>query len=65
MTEDTAPAERFTDEEYAFLRYVRFGTLPPRVLPAEMVEEVDTDSRPDVPEGSQLPHRWGGSGHFP
>ena len=29
------PAESFTDEEYAFLRHVRFGELPPRVGPDE------------------------------
>jgi hypothetical protein len=34
--------ERFTDEEFAFLRFVQFGELPPRVHPSEMIETVDT-----------------------
>jgi hypothetical protein len=27
----------FTDEEFAFLRFARFGELPERVLPSEWV----------------------------
>ncbi|MGC1211237.1 MAG: hypothetical protein WA890_08265 [Micromonospora sp.] len=44
--------ESFTDEEYAFLRHVRFGELPPRVRPEERVAstEAETDSRRDQPE---------------
>jgi hypothetical protein len=37
------PAIGFTDEEWAFLRYARFGELPGRVLPEERVELVETD----------------------
>jgi hypothetical protein len=44
MDEQTEPREHFTDEEAAFLRYVRFGELPPRVLPSEMVETVEADT---------------------
>ncbi|MEV0716812.1 hypothetical protein [Asanoa sp. NPDC050611] len=36
----------FTDEEAAFLRHARFGELPPRVLPDELVELHETDPRP-------------------
>jgi hypothetical protein len=36
------PAE-FTDEELAFLRHVRFGELPARVLPEDQVQLVETD----------------------
>jgi hypothetical protein len=42
--------ERFTDEELAFLRHARFGELPPRVRPEDLVELVETDARRDVPE---------------
>ncbi|GGM35467.1 hypothetical protein GCM10012275_03410 [Longimycelium tulufanense] len=35
--------DRLTDAEAAFWRYVRFGELPPRVLPPEMVEIVETE----------------------
>jgi hypothetical protein len=34
--------EKFTDEELSFLRHVRFGQLPARVRPEDMVEETDT-----------------------
>lgn len=40
--------EHFTDEEMAFLRYARFGELPPRVLPTEWVELQETDPPPLV-----------------
>ncbi|MFD4192445.1 MULTISPECIES: hypothetical protein [Amycolatopsis] len=40
--------ERFTDEELAFLRFARFGELPPRVLPDDLVEVVETE-QPDLP----------------
>jgi hypothetical protein len=34
---------RFTDEEWAYLRYVRFGQLPPRIAPEDRVELQETD----------------------
>ena len=40
-------AERFTDEEMAFLRFARFGELPPRVLPTDLVALNETDPAPD------------------
>jgi hypothetical protein len=47
MTDD---AVRITDEQAASLRHVRFGELPPRVLPEDLVEETETDPQPpDVP----------------
>lgn len=36
--------ERFTDDELAFLRHVRFGDLPERVLPDSYVELAESDS---------------------
>jgi hypothetical protein len=50
MTDDDEPAIHFTDEEAAFLRYVRFGELPARVPPQEWVELTETDPRRDAPE---------------
>ncbi|GHF00706.1 hypothetical protein GCM10017786_36960 [Amycolatopsis deserti] len=41
-------SERFTDEELDFLRFARFGELPPRVRPDELVEVVETE-QPDLP----------------
>lgn len=44
------PRESFTDEEYAFLRHVRFGELPPRVSPEDRMESTETEPRRDRPE---------------
>ncbi|GAB2991024.1 hypothetical protein LWP59_06745 [Amycolatopsis acidiphila] len=51
---------KFTDEELAFLRHVRFGTLPPRSKPADLVETVETEqpwlpTRPHFDPGTQGP----------
>jgi hypothetical protein len=64
MAEDIASTEQFTDEEYAFLRFVRFGELPARILPSEMVEEVKTDQPQDVPEQAFDARRWGQAGRM-
>ncbi|GIF62454.1 hypothetical protein Ais01nite_04890 [Asanoa ishikariensis] len=40
----------FNDEEAAFLRHARFGELPPRVLPDELVELQETEPRPIRPD---------------
>lgn len=53
MAEEAERVE-FTDEEAAFLRHARFGELPPRVLPAERVELVETDAKRDIPEPSPM-----------
>jgi len=58
MHEDHGPTEQFTDEEAAFLRHARFGELPPRVLPSEMVQLVETESRRDIPEPAGDRHNW-------
>lgn len=50
MAEEQQPTERFTDEEAAFLRFVRFGELPPRVPPSELVGLVETEPRRDAPD---------------
>lgn len=51
--------ESFTDEEYAFLRHVRFGELPPRVRPEDRVELTETESRRDRPDTAGGPEEWG------
>jgi hypothetical protein len=53
MTDDSTSA--FTDEELAFLRHVRFGELPPRVKPEEMVELVETDPARDISAQESMP----------
>ena len=50
MAEDGASTERFTDEELDFLRHVRFGALPPRILPEARFEVIETEPRRDLPE---------------
>jgi hypothetical protein len=57
MTDD---AERvvFNDEEAAFLRHARFGELPPRVLPDDLVELHETDPPPDRPDNHPDDSDW-------
>ncbi|MEH0985193.1 hypothetical protein [Micromonospora sp. CPCC 205556] len=54
----------FSDEEYRFLRHVRFGELPPPVRPDERVELSETEPRRDYPEPVDNPDQralgWGG-----
>jgi hypothetical protein len=40
----------FSDADYAYLRFVEFGELPPRVRPEDYVELVETESRRGRPE---------------
>ncbi|MBC6447871.1 hypothetical protein [Actinokineospora xionganensis] len=40
-------AEKFSDEEFAFLRYARFGSLPERVKREELVALNETEPAPD------------------
>jgi hypothetical protein len=42
-------AERFTDDELAFLRHARFGELPERVRPEDYVELAETDPPAEEP----------------
>ncbi|MFE9695156.1 hypothetical protein [Micromonospora sp. NPDC005806] len=53
-------SESFTDEEYAFLRHVRFGELPPAVRPEERVAltESETEPRRDRPGPAGGQHEW-------
>jgi len=64
MHEDHEPTEQFTDEEAAFLRHVRFGELPPRVLPSEIVQLVETESRRDIPEPAGDLYDWAVRGAY-
>ncbi|MFF5175729.1 hypothetical protein ACFY3U_24310 [Micromonospora sp. NPDC000089] len=51
-------AEPFSDEEYAFLRHVRFGELPPPVRPEDRTELTETEPRRDRPEPAGGPDEW-------
>lgn len=58
MTDDQETPERFTDSETAFLRHVRFGELPPRPSPQELVALTETDDKRDLPEAIGDPQDW-------
>jgi hypothetical protein len=58
---DDETNERFSDDEVAFLRHVRFGELPSRVRPDDRVELVETEPRRDAPENiANEPGIWAG-----
>ncbi|MBB5481685.1 hypothetical protein [Micromonospora parathelypteridis] len=48
----------FTEDEYAFLRQIRFGELPPAVRPEDRVALTETDPGRDRPEEAEDPVRW-------
>jgi len=48
----------FTDEEAAFLRHVRFGELPARVRPDDLVPLRETDPRPARPDHQLDDRDW-------
>jgi hypothetical protein len=54
MTDHHADSERFSEEEVAFLRHVRFGELPPPIPPEDRLELTETEPRRDLPE----PEPW-------
>ena len=64
MTDDHEPRERFTDEELAFLRHARFGELPARVLPSELVVLVETEQPEGLPRQAFDPREWGEAGRL-
>lgn len=49
-TRDQGHTERFTNEEFAYLRQVRFGQLPDPIPPSEWTEAMDTDLPYEPPE---------------
>ena len=58
MAENQESPERFTDEQAAFLRHVRFGELPARPAPQELVALTETDAKRDLPEVIGDPMEW-------
>ncbi|MGN9910102.1 hypothetical protein ACTMTJ_21365 [Phytohabitans sp. LJ34] len=59
MSEDHDRAEPFTDDELAFLRHVRFGSLPARVRPEDLVETEEADRSREEPQEPMVPREWG------
>nr|MDT0660163.1 hypothetical protein [Micromonospora sp. DSM 115978] len=58
MTEDQDRTERSTDDEFEARRRARFGRLPTRVLPAELVETAKTDPPPEEAD-PMVRREWG------
>jgi hypothetical protein len=59
MGEDHGHTEPFTDEELAFLRHARFGELPDRVAPGDMVETAEADPAHEEPPQPPVRREWG------
>ncbi|MEH0975177.1 hypothetical protein V6U77_29015 [Micromonospora sp. CPCC 205546] len=57
MAEDS-PGSSFTDDDYRFLRHVRFGEMPPAVRPEERTALTETDPRRDQPDPGDERDRW-------
>lgn len=59
MDEEREQNERFTDEEFAFLRHVRFGRLPDPVAPDDMIETAEADPAHEEPQQPPVRREWG------
>ena len=59
MSEEREHAEPFTDEELAYLRHVRFGHLPARIQPEDLVETEETDPTHEEPAQPMVRREWG------
>jgi hypothetical protein len=60
MGEQAERPERFTDDEAAFLRHVRFGELPPRIQPEDRVELRESDPPTPAPADAVERIYWAG-----
>jgi hypothetical protein len=58
MTDECASTHESTDDEYAFLRHVRFGELPDHVPLADLVELVETDPQRETHEPIEPRREW-------
>jgi hypothetical protein len=59
MSEHPEQTEPQTDEELAHLRHTRFGRLPGRVRPEELVESEETDPVHEEPGEPMVRREWG------
>jgi hypothetical protein len=58
MNETREEPETRTEEELAQVRQARFGHLPARVRPEDLVESEDTDRHPDEPAQPMVRREW-------
>jgi hypothetical protein len=56
--EEASGRRRARDDEYARVRRVRFGQLPARILPGEMVEVVDPNPIRETHEPAEPRREW-------
>jgi hypothetical protein len=59
MDERPASPERLTDEEIEARRRARFGTLPVRIMPADLVETARTEPPHEEPAEPAVRREWG------
>ncbi|MBE1489348.1 hypothetical protein [Plantactinospora soyae] len=59
MSGDRRNIERLTDEDFASVRRMRFGRLPARVMPADLIETAETDAPRDEVEQPLVRREWG------
>jgi hypothetical protein len=59
MGDERAHTERFTDDEFALLRHARFGELPARSAPTELVETAETELPQEEPGQPMVRREWG------
>jgi hypothetical protein len=58
MSETRDEPELRTEEQVAQVRQARFGHLPARVRPEDLVESEDTDHRPEEPAQPMVRREW-------
>jgi len=59
MNDDREQTETHTEQELADLRHLRFGHLPARVRPEDLVETEDADPGHGEPEQPMVRREWG------
>jgi hypothetical protein len=59
MSEDREQTEPRTEEELADLRHTKFGHLPARVRPEDLVETEEAESGPEEPGQPMVRREWG------
>ncbi|MEH0820918.1 MULTISPECIES: hypothetical protein [unclassified Micromonospora] len=59
MSEDREGNDRAADEEFEAQRHDRFGKLPGRVAPDELVETADTEPPHEEPGEPPVRREWG------
>jgi hypothetical protein len=59
MSEHRSQTEPLTDEELAHLRRTRFGHLPARVKPEDLVETEEAEPSHEEPGQPMVRREWG------